>query len=99
MCQRIDGRCGRSVGSGTIRRSQVECSVRTLLVEVADVDAEDVLELAAPEDQKPIEAFPAFTQPLTRTATSPLSSTTSPPPGEEFASRVRWVGDSTRARP
>jgi len=28
--------------------------VRTLLVEVADVDAEDVLELAAPEDQEPV---------------------------------------------
>jgi hypothetical protein len=33
--------------------------VRTLLVEVADVDAEDVLKLAAPEDQEPVEALPA----------------------------------------
>jgi hypothetical protein len=33
--------------------------VWTLLVEVADVDAEDVLELAAPEDQQPVEALPA----------------------------------------
>jgi hypothetical protein len=30
-----------------IRRSQVERSLRALLVEMADVDAEDVLELAA----------------------------------------------------
>ena len=58
--ERIDGRCGRGIRlAAMIRRSQVECSVRTLLVEVADVDAEDVLELAAPEDQKPVEAFPA----------------------------------------
>ncbi len=33
--------------------------MRTLLVEVAEVDAEDVLELAAPEDQEPVEALPA----------------------------------------
>jgi hypothetical protein len=33
--------------------------VWTLLVEVADVDAEDVLELAATEDQKPVEALSA----------------------------------------
>ena len=33
--------------------------MRTLLVEVADVDAEYVLELAAPEDQEPVEALPA----------------------------------------
>jgi hypothetical protein len=30
--------------------------VWTLLVAVADVDAEDVLELAAPEDEEPVEA-------------------------------------------
>ena len=30
----------------------------TLLVEVPDVDAEDVLELAATEDQQPVEALP-----------------------------------------
>jgi hypothetical protein len=35
-----------------LRRSQVECSVWTLLVELADVDTEDVLELAATEDQE-----------------------------------------------
>jgi hypothetical protein len=39
--------------------SQVERSVWTLLVEVADVDAKDVLELAAPEDQQTVEALPA----------------------------------------
>jgi hypothetical protein len=33
-----------------IRRSQVERSVWPSLVEVADVDAEDVLELTAAED-------------------------------------------------
>jgi len=27
---------------------------------VADVDAEDVLELAATEDQEPVEAFPPY---------------------------------------
>ena len=42
-----------------IRRSQVERSVRALLVEVADVDAENVLELAATEDQEPVETLPA----------------------------------------
>jgi hypothetical protein len=30
---------------------QVECPVRPLLVVVADIDAEDALELAAAEDQ------------------------------------------------
>ena len=44
---------------GGVRRSQVECSVRTMPVEVADVDAEDVLELAATEDEQPVEAFPS----------------------------------------
>jgi hypothetical protein len=45
--RRVKGRCGRRIGSAAaVRRSQVERSVRTLLVEVADVDAEDVLELA-----------------------------------------------------
>jgi hypothetical protein len=39
------------------RWSQVERSVWTLLVEVADVDAEDVLELAATKDQAPVEAL------------------------------------------
>jgi hypothetical protein len=39
--------------------SQVERSVWTLLVEVADVDAKDVLELTAPEDQQTVEALPA----------------------------------------
>jgi hypothetical protein len=36
--------------------SQVERSVRTLPVDVADVDTEDVLELAATKDQEPVEA-------------------------------------------
>jgi hypothetical protein len=53
-------RRGRRIGSAAaIRRSQVECSVWTLLIEVADVDAEDVLELAATENWKPVEALPA----------------------------------------
>jgi hypothetical protein len=39
--------------------SQVERSVWTMLVEVADVDAEDVLELAAADDQEAVEAFSA----------------------------------------
>jgi hypothetical protein len=47
--QRTDGRNGPQLGSAaTILRSQVERSVRTLLVEMADVDAEHVLELATP---------------------------------------------------
>jgi len=33
--------------------------VRALLVEVADVHAKNVLELAAPEDQEPVETLPA----------------------------------------
>jgi hypothetical protein len=51
-------RCrGRRIGStSAIRRPQVERSVRTLLIEVAGVDTEDVLELAEPEDQEPVEA-------------------------------------------
>jgi hypothetical protein len=57
---RVVGRCGRGIGfAAAIRRSQVERSVWTLLVEVADVGAEDVLELAATEDQEPVEALPA----------------------------------------
>src|SRR6266542_7128578 len=40
-------------------RSQLESSVWPLLVEVADVDVEDMLELAATEDQEPVEALPA----------------------------------------
>jgi hypothetical protein len=57
---RMNGRCRRRIGSvAAIRRSRVERSVWTLLVEVADVDAEDVLELAATEDQESVEAFPA----------------------------------------
>ena len=58
--QRMKSRCGRRIGSAAaIRRSQVERSVWTLLIEVADVDAEDVLELAATQDQEPVEALPA----------------------------------------
>jgi len=58
--EQINGRCGRGIGSAAaIRRSQVERSVRTLLVEVADADAEDVLELTATEDREPVEALPA----------------------------------------
>ena len=58
--QRMDGRCVRRIGSAAaIRRPEVERSLWTLLVEVADVDAEDVLKLAAPEDQEPVEALAA----------------------------------------
>jgi hypothetical protein len=39
--------------------SQVACSVGTLLVEVADVDEQEVFELAATKDQERVEAFPA----------------------------------------
>jgi hypothetical protein len=50
--RRVEHRCGRRIGSAAmIRRSQVERSVWTLLVEVADVDAEDVLELTGAEDR------------------------------------------------
>jgi hypothetical protein len=56
----VEGRCGRRiVSAAAVRRSQVERSVRTLLVEVADVDAQDVLELAATEDREPVETLPA----------------------------------------
>jgi hypothetical protein len=58
--RRVKGRGGRRVGSAAaVRWSQAERSVWTLLVEVADVDAEDVLKLAAAEDQEPVEALPA----------------------------------------
>ena len=58
--QRINRRCGQRIGSAAaIRGLQIERSVRTLLAEVADVDAEHVLELAAPEDQQSVEALPA----------------------------------------
>ena len=36
---------------------KVECPVRPLLVVVADIDAEDTLELAAAEDEQRIEAL------------------------------------------
>jgi hypothetical protein len=39
--------------------SPVERSVWTLLVEVADLDAEDVLEVTPPEDQHSVEALPS----------------------------------------
>jgi len=44
-----------------IRYSQIECLVRTSLVEVADVDAQDVLELATAVDEDPLEALPRHT--------------------------------------
>ena len=48
---RVEHRGERRIGSAAaIRRSQVERSVWTLLVEVADVNAEDVLELTSAED-------------------------------------------------
>jgi hypothetical protein len=58
--KRAKSRRGRRMGSvAAIRRSPVERSVWTLLVEVADVDAENVLELTAAEDQQPVKALPA----------------------------------------
>ncbi len=58
--QRINRRCGQRIGSAAANRGlQIERSVRTLLVEVADVDAEHVRELAAPEDQQSVESLPA----------------------------------------
>jgi hypothetical protein len=57
---RVEDPSGRRIRSaGMIRRSQVARSVRTLLVEVADVHAEDVLELTAADDQELVEALPA----------------------------------------
>lgn len=52
---------GRRISSGDrsvdpVRRLQVEGALRPLAVVVADVDAKDVLELAATEDEQPVEA-------------------------------------------
>jgi hypothetical protein len=59
--QRTRARREHALGAAAlIRRPQVERSVWTLLVEVADVDAEDVLELAATEDQKTVKALSAM---------------------------------------
>jgi hypothetical protein len=55
---RIDRRralCDRRVNR--VRRAQVEGAVRPSAVVVADVDAEDVLELAAVDDQEPVETL------------------------------------------
>ena len=58
--RRMNGSCRRRIGfAAAIRCAQVERSVRTLLVEMADVDAEHVHELAAAEDQEPVEALSA----------------------------------------
>jgi hypothetical protein len=58
--QRTRARRWHALGpAALIWRPQVERSVWTLLVEVADVDAEDALELAATEDQKTVEALSA----------------------------------------
>jgi hypothetical protein len=51
---RTDGWANARVG-----RLEVERAVGSLLVVVPDVDAEDMLELAAAEDQEPVEAFAA----------------------------------------
>jgi hypothetical protein len=51
------GREWRIGSAAAIWRSEFETSVWPLLVEVADVDAEDMLELASTEDQEPIEAL------------------------------------------
>jgi hypothetical protein len=55
------GRRVRSDGCAAARvgRSQVECAVRSSVVVVTDVYAEDVFELASAEDQQPVEALPA----------------------------------------
>jgi hypothetical protein len=48
------GRGWRIDSFAVIRRSEFECAVWPLLVEVVDVHAEDVLELAAAEDEHPV---------------------------------------------
>ena len=42
-----------------LRRTQVERAVRPLAIEVLDVGAEDMLEVAAVEDQQPVQALGA----------------------------------------
>jgi hypothetical protein len=44
---------------GRVGGLQIECSVWPRGVVVLDVDAEDVLELAAAEDEEPVETFAA----------------------------------------
>jgi hypothetical protein len=45
--------------SRRIRRPQLQRPVRTMGVEVGGVDPEDLLEMAAPDDQQPVQAFSA----------------------------------------
>ena len=37
---------------------RVECAVWALLVVMADIDAQDAIELALAEDERPVQAFP-----------------------------------------
>jgi hypothetical protein len=56
----VEGVGGRRIGSAAaVRGPEGKGAVWTLLVEVADVDAEDVFELAAADDQQPVKALPA----------------------------------------
>jgi hypothetical protein len=57
---RVSRCCGGRIKlAAVIWWSELETSVWPLLIEVADMDTEDMLELAATEDQEPIEALPA----------------------------------------
>ena len=57
---RVEDPCARRICcAAAVRRPEFKGAVWTLLVEVADVDAEDVFELAAAEDQQPVKALPA----------------------------------------
>jgi hypothetical protein len=51
------GRGWRIDSFAVIWRSEFECAVWPLLVVVAEIDAEDVLELAAAEDEHLVEAL------------------------------------------
>jgi hypothetical protein len=53
------GRCRCRRWLSRLRWSEVERAVRPLRVVVRDVDAQDALEVAAVEDEQPVEAFAA----------------------------------------
>ncbi len=56
----LDRAAGRGLAAAPrLRRTQVERAVRPLAVVVLDVRAEDVLEVAAVEDQQPVQALGA----------------------------------------
>ena len=45
--------------SGMVRRLKQECPMGTVPVVVLDVDAKDLLQMAAPNDQEPVQALDA----------------------------------------